>query len=98
MPVPPPKALLAANGRWPVGPWRTGLPPAERLAATRVAEISATIRAERSRRGETQAELAEAAGVALTTVNRIETGRVWPDVRTVWLLLGALDVTEWPRS
>lgn len=92
-----PRDLTASKGRWPVGPWRRDISPAERLAVEHVAAVAMAIRAARSGPQESQQQLADASGVSVSTIGRIETGRVWPDVRTVWLLLGALGINEWPK-
>lgn len=39
---------------------------------------------------------AEVTGVSEATISRIESFRTWPDIRTVWTLLSALGITEWP--
>lgn len=80
-----------------MGTWR-GISPAERLAVEHVAAIAMAIRGARSARFETQEQLAHVSGVSVATIVRVETGRSWPDLRTVWLLLGALNITEWPPA
>jgi transcriptional regulator with XRE-family HTH domain len=79
-----------------LGPWRRGISPAERLAVEHVAAIAMAIRGARSARFETQEQLAQVSGVSVATIVRVETGRSWPDLRTVWLLPGALNITEAP--
>lgn len=98
VPAPAPRDLLAPRGRWPVGPWRRDISPGERLAVAHVAQLAIAIRGSRSGTQESQQQLAEASGVSVSTIGRIEAGRVWPDLRTVWLLLGALGIEEWPRE
>lgn len=62
-----------------------------------IAAIAIAIRGARSGPQESQQKLADASGVSVATIGRIETGRVWPDLRTIWLLLGTLGITDWPR-
>ena len=81
-----------------MGPWRSDISPGERLAVRHLADVAIAIRGSRSGTQESQRELAEASGVSVSTIGRIESGRVWPDLRTVWLLLGALGIEEWPRE
>lgn len=97
VPVPAPRDLVDPKGRWPVGPWRRTISPAERLAVEHVAAIAIAIRAARSGPQESQQQLAEHSGVSVATIGRIEAGRVWPDIRTVWLLLGTLGLKDWPQ-
>lgn len=92
-----PRDLVAANGRWPTGPWRKDIAPAQRLAVEHMAAIAIAIRAARSGPRESQQELADVSGVSVATIGRIETGRAWPDILTVWMLLGALGIREWPQ-
>ena len=86
-------------GRWPVGSWRRDISPAERLAVEHVAAIAIAIAIRGARSGpqESQQQLADASGVFVATIGRIENGRVWPDLRTAWLLLGALGFDTWPQ-
>ena len=55
-------------------------------------KIGAQLRRERERALLTQDELATRAGVGVTTINRIENGRVEPHFRTIRKLAGALGV------
>lgn len=89
-------SFVAPNGSWPVGPWRRGINPADKLAVEHVAAIAVAIRVGRAARYETQQQLADTAGVSVATVVRIENGRTWPDVLTVWRLLGTLGIKHWP--
>jgi transcriptional regulator with XRE-family HTH domain len=61
-------------------------------ASAVIAYVAANVRRARLRRGLTQEELAEAAGVDLTYLQRIERGTANPSVRVLVSIANALDV------
>ena len=76
---PNPVAPLTLNAMLPAG-WRP--PNVESLPAWRI------LRGVRSRRGLSQRRLAEVAGLPVSTISRIETGRARPRYETMLHLLG----------
>jgi len=68
----------------------------EEPAASRLAVFGATLRLIRIRVGMTQLELGNAAGMARTYINELETGSRNPTYLALWQLSSALGVS--PRS
>lgn len=57
------------------------------------ARFGRNVKAERARRGWTQEELADRAGITEAYVGRVERGEASPSITTAHLLAGALDVS-----
>ncbi|GAM48284.1 DNA-binding protein [Nocardia seriolae] len=55
--------------------------------------VGEELRAARARRGYTRTELAEASGVAVSTIQRFENGERSPDMHQLFALSNALDVS-----
>lgn len=82
-------------------PPKPGIAPRDAQAARDALEIGEQIaRARKHQMGRlrTQAGLAQAAGVALTTVINIENGKTWADFLTLGRILSALNLQPWHIS
>lgn len=65
-------------------------PPAD--AEALVSSVAANVRTLRERAGLNLSELAQAAGVAKSTVSQLESGRANPNIETLWAVARALGV------
>jgi transcriptional regulator with XRE-family HTH domain len=86
-----PKAYLRAGATWPNGRLLASAPVAAHWAAEISRRLSAAL-AGRSKSG-----VAEAAGVARSTLYDVLTGETWPDLVTIAALEEVLELELWPR-
>lgn len=78
--------------QWPGAP-QSFLTPAERTAVGAAAAVAINVRALRQAAGLSQQSLADASGVGVRTIRKVEAGEVWPDIATVAWLAHALGRT-----
>lgn len=87
-----PRAFLARQGTWPVGPFAAGAPEYARVSAGIAAAVLRSMDEQRI----TQSRVASLAGLDKGSLSRLLAGRTVPDVATVAALERALDTDLWP--
>lgn len=88
----PPASFIADNGLWPSGPFRAQTPAYASVTAALVARIAAVM----EQRGLSLRAVAVPAGIDPTSLSRLLTGKVVPDLATIANLEQALDTDLWP--
>lgn len=88
----PPIEWLAADGVWPTGPFATDAPVYAITTAALVQHLQQCI----DDRGLSLRAAAQPAGMDPTSLSRLLTGKVVPDLGTIAGLEQALDVDLWP--
>ena len=86
----PPADFVDEGGQWPVGPFVAQAPVYARVTAALVVHLRAAI-GEQSLRS-----VAVPAGIDPTSLSRLLTGKVVPDLATIAALEQVLDVDLWP--
>lgn len=88
----PPASFVAEAGQWPVGPLSAEAP----VYATVTAHLVHRLQAVMADRGLSLRAVANPAGIDPTSLSRLITGKVVPDLATIANLEQALDVDLWP--
>jgi DNA-binding Xre family transcriptional regulator len=88
----PPVDWLAPAGEWPEGPFRPDAP----VYALTTAALVAALRRVMAERGLTMRSAAQPAGIDPTSLSRLVTGKVVPDLGTITALEHSLDIDLWP--
>lgn len=88
----PPAGFVAQDGEWPLGPFLPTTPAYAHVTARLVASLSAVM----SRRGLSLRAVAVPAGIDPTSLSRLVTGKVVPDLGTIVALENSLGVDLWP--
>lgn len=88
----PPASFLTENGHWPLGPFRDDAVAYVTVTARLVQRLQSVIE---ERRLSLRA-VAVPAGIDPTSLSRLITGKVVPDLATIANLEQALDVDLWP--
>lgn len=87
-----PRGFLTPDGTWPTGPFRDDAPG----YATRTAALTQRLVAALADTGESQRQVALAAGIDPGTLSRILSGQAVPDLGTIDALERALHKALWP--
>ncbi|MEI2784744.1 MAG: helix-turn-helix transcriptional regulator [Candidatus Nanopelagicales bacterium] len=88
----PPASFVAPDGLWPTGPFTPGTPTYAIVTAALVVRLQS----EMADRGASLRAVAGPAGIDPTSLSRLITGKVVPDVATIANLEQSLDVDLWP--
>lgn len=88
----PPASYIADDGLWPSGPFREETPAYACVTAGLVSRIAAVM----DQRGLSLRAVAVPAGIDPTSLSRLLTGKVVPDLATIANLERALDTDLWP--
>ena len=88
----PPASFVAEGGEWPAGPFAQDT-PAYALVTARLVQRLQTVMA---RRGLSLRAVAVPAGMDPTSLSRLITGKVVPDLATIACLEQELDTDLWP--
>ncbi len=88
----PPASFVVESGHWPEGPFRADTP----LYATVTAHLVQRLQAEMTQRRLSLRALAVPAGIDPTSLSRLVTGKVVPDLGTIATLEQELGVDLWP--
>ena len=87
-----PASFVSADGLWPKGPFVENPP----VYAIVTARLVSTLQDEMTRRGLSLRAVATPAGIDATSLSRLITGKVVPDLATIANLEAALDIDLWP--
>lgn len=88
----PPASFVSDTGTWPCGPFRDDAPPYATVTAALVARVSSLMDQGRL----SLRAVAAPAGIDPTSLSRLLTGKVVPDLATIANLERALDTDLWP--
>ena len=88
----PPASFVTDGGEWPTGPFREDAGPYVTVTAGLVQRLQSVMR----ERDLSLRAVAAPAGIDPTSLSRLITGKVVPDLATIANLEQALDVDLWP--
>ncbi len=88
----PPASFVSTDGVWPHGPFVDNAP----AYAVVTARLVRTLQREMTRRGLSLRAVAMPAGIDPTSLSRLITGKVVPDLATIANLERELDIDLWP--
>lgn len=88
----PPASFVAAGRQWPTGPFVADTPAYATVTAALVERLQSVM----AQRGLSLRAVAVPAGIDPTSLSRLITGKVVPDLATIANLELSLDVDLWP--
>ncbi len=88
----PPVSFVGEHGEWPSGPFVAGAPRYAVVTGRLVTRLQSVM----TERGLSLRAVAIPAGIDPTSLSRLVTGKVVPDLGTIANLEEALDVDLWP--